>query len=353
MFVKNSWYVAAWSPDVGSERPLGRTILNEPVVLFRTRDGKVAALEGRCAHRRMPLEHGKIVGDELVCCYHGLAYGASGRCVRIPGQSSVPTSVAVKRYPAVERYGAVWLWMGEEKLADERKIFACPKVGPSGENGHPFYFHVKANYLYINDNLSDLLHQAYLHNPSFGGNTFSLGEAVPEIERDEDRIEVRWNWSNVPVPGVFAKHGRIDGNGDGWNHSTYKAPSFYINHTGFAARGTGSFQSNRPQGDGKISLTIYQLITPETERSTHFFKIVHCGWPDSLMPQLRNFIVPVNEEDVWACEEQQRMEDLDPTTPLRTIPTDRAVVAMRRVLDQILRVESRQAKTKARRRKAA
>jgi len=55
MFIRNSWYVAAWSQDVNAQTPLGRTILDEPVVLFRTSDGKVNALEGRCAHRGMPL----------------------------------------------------------------------------------------------------------------------------------------------------------------------------------------------------------------------------------------------------------------------------------------------------------
>ena len=43
MFLKNSWYVAAWDREFG-DRPLGRTLLNEPVVLFRDAAGKVAAL---------------------------------------------------------------------------------------------------------------------------------------------------------------------------------------------------------------------------------------------------------------------------------------------------------------------
>jgi len=181
MLVRNSWYVAAWASEIGAEKPLGRTILNEPVVMFRSRDGSVAALEGRCAHRRMPLAHGKVIEDRLVCCYHGLQYDASGRCVRVPGQADVPGNIRLRRYPAAERYGAVWLWMGAPDLADESTIFKCELPERDRSACHPFYFHVKANYLYLNDNLSDLLHQAYLHNPSFGGETHSLGETIPEI----------------------------------------------------------------------------------------------------------------------------------------------------------------------------
>jgi vanillate O-demethylase monooxygenase subunit len=57
MFLKNFWYVAAWDNELG-EKPLGRTILNEPVVLFRGSDGKAVAMEDKCPHRRVPLSMG-------------------------------------------------------------------------------------------------------------------------------------------------------------------------------------------------------------------------------------------------------------------------------------------------------
>jgi phenylpropionate dioxygenase-like ring-hydroxylating dioxygenase large terminal subunit len=344
MFIRNSWYVAAWSDEVGSERPLGRTVLGEPLALFRTPSGAVAVLEGRCAHRRMPLAHGKVEGGTVVCCYHGLTYDETGACVRVPGQAAPPKGLRVRRYPVVERYGAVWVWMGAPEAADASLVFECPRVDHDGHNGHKFYFHVKSNYLYLNDNLSDLLHQAYLHNPSFGGNTHSLGEVIPAVERRNGSILVHWDWDNVPAPGLFAEAGRIEGLADGWNHSTYRPPSFYINDVGFADAGTGKRNSNRPQGAGKLGFTVHQLITPETERSTHFFKIVHCDWPDALLPRLSEFIDAVNREDIWACEEQQRMEDLDPAAPMATIPTDKAVVEMRRALAALQETETRGAR---------
>jgi phenylpropionate dioxygenase-like ring-hydroxylating dioxygenase large terminal subunit len=339
MLLRNYWYVAAWSNELSST-PLARTILNEPVVMLRAPGGKAVALQDRCAHRRMPLSKGKVVGDTLVCCYHGLTYDFSGRCVRVPGQSEPPANIRVRSFPAVERYGAVWLWMGEPELADPERIFKCDEVDPGG-SGHQFYFHVKASYLYLNDNLSDLLHQAFLHNPSFGGNTDPLGETKPTITQEGDRIRVEWDWSNVLVPGTFGTVGGIPGLADGWNYSLYEPPSFYINRPGFAAPGTGGLRSSQPQGAGKLSFTVHQLITPETERTTHFFKIVCCDWPAHMLPKLSLFIDNVNQEDIWACEEQQKMEDLDPSAPMQAIPTDTPVVKMRHVLQRLYKEEQR------------
>ena len=66
MFLRNCWYVAAWDNEVG-RAPFARTILNEPVVLFRTESGAAVALEDRCCHRHLPLSMGRVIGDQLQC----------------------------------------------------------------------------------------------------------------------------------------------------------------------------------------------------------------------------------------------------------------------------------------------
>ena len=74
MFLRNYWYVAASDTEIG-RKPLGRMILGEPIVFFRTEAGKAVAMEDRCAHRHLPLSMGKLIGDELQCHYHGLRFG--------------------------------------------------------------------------------------------------------------------------------------------------------------------------------------------------------------------------------------------------------------------------------------
>ena len=117
MFLRNCWYVAAWSREVGQE-PLGRTLLNEPVVLYRTEDGVPAALEDRCCHRALPLSLGTVEGGNLRCAYHGLLFGRDGVCVEVPGQTRMPPGSAVRSYPLVERAGWIWIWMGDEAPDD-------------------------------------------------------------------------------------------------------------------------------------------------------------------------------------------------------------------------------------------
>ena len=61
-YVRNCWYAAAWNHEV-TDAPLGRTFLDEPVVLYRKDDGAVVALEDRCCHRSLPLSMGRVEGD--------------------------------------------------------------------------------------------------------------------------------------------------------------------------------------------------------------------------------------------------------------------------------------------------
>lgn len=51
MFVRNAWYVAATQNEV-ADQLLARTILNEPIVLFKNGQGEICALEDRC-HRSL------------------------------------------------------------------------------------------------------------------------------------------------------------------------------------------------------------------------------------------------------------------------------------------------------------
>src|SRR5215475_7110115 len=122
MWIANAWYVAAWSHELEAGRLLARTIIDQPLVLYRTNDGEIVALEDRCCHRFAPLSLGRLEGDELRCMYHGLKFAPDGRCVEIPGQKLIPQSAFVRHYPLVVRGSWVWLWMGDAALADPAAI---------------------------------------------------------------------------------------------------------------------------------------------------------------------------------------------------------------------------------------
>jgi vanillate O-demethylase monooxygenase subunit len=125
-YVKNAWYVAAWSPDLELDKLSAVRILNEPIVLWRT-EKMIIALADRCVHRLAPLSLGRCENGKLRCMYHGLLYDNQGKCVQIPGQDIIPPGARVRSFPVIERHSWIWVWMGDPARADETLI--PPAVG--------------------------------------------------------------------------------------------------------------------------------------------------------------------------------------------------------------------------------
>src|SRR5438552_3769362 len=122
MFLRNCWYVAGWTHHFPEDGLVTRTILGDPIVLYRKRDGGIVALENRCCHRLAPLSRGRKEGDDLRCMYHGLKFAPSGKCIEVPQQDIIPSTALVRSYPVVEQDCWVWIWMGEPALADRALI---------------------------------------------------------------------------------------------------------------------------------------------------------------------------------------------------------------------------------------
>ena len=85
-FLMNCWYVAAWDHELIDGKLLARTILEQPVLLYKGESGRVVALDDRCCHRGAKLSKGRLEGDCVRCMYHGLKFAPDGRCIQIPGQ---------------------------------------------------------------------------------------------------------------------------------------------------------------------------------------------------------------------------------------------------------------------------
>src|ERR1700709_1971394 len=75
------WYPIAWSRELKAGKMLARKFAGEPIAVVRGKEGNVFALEGRCAHRQVPLSHGVVKGCTVRCGYHGWAYDEAGKCV--------------------------------------------------------------------------------------------------------------------------------------------------------------------------------------------------------------------------------------------------------------------------------
>ena len=93
-------------------------MLGEPLLIGRDAAGQPFALRDLCPHRGMPLHAGRFDGQEIECCYHGWRFDTDGRCTAIPalvpGQPFSPNRVRVRRYPAREVQGNIWVYFGED-----------------------------------------------------------------------------------------------------------------------------------------------------------------------------------------------------------------------------------------------
>ena len=89
MFLRNTWYIAAWNRELG-DKPMAVRVLGEDIVLYRKSDGSAVALEDACPHRKLPLSMGRIKGDAIECGYHGLTFDGGGTCIEAPTQAQTP-----------------------------------------------------------------------------------------------------------------------------------------------------------------------------------------------------------------------------------------------------------------------
>ncbi len=109
------WYWAIPSKELKS-RPQAVTLLGRDLVLYRNQTDEPVALDAYCPHLGAPLAQGTVEKGQIRCPLHCWKFDECGECVAAPGFSSLPDRT-VKSWPTAERYGLVWVWVGEsEKL---------------------------------------------------------------------------------------------------------------------------------------------------------------------------------------------------------------------------------------------
>ena len=189
---------------------MARTLLNEPVVLFRTEAGAVAALEDRCCHRAMPLSCGAVFGNNIRCEYHGMVFDGAGICVEIPGQQIIPKSARVRSFPVVESDDLVWIWMGASGTGRSETDRPLSVASVSGRTRCKTE-QIDCNYLLLSDNLLDQTHAAYVHKSTLASNVDAYERAEMKIAPTQDGVKfIRWMLNCIP-PGIYSKAVKFKG----------------------------------------------------------------------------------------------------------------------------------------------
>jgi vanillate O-demethylase monooxygenase subunit len=345
-YLRNAWYVAAWSDELGDAGVTGRVILNEPVMFYRQGNGEVAALEDRCAHRFAPLSMGQVVGgNRIQCPYHGLEYDKTGVCVLQPhGNKNIPARARVRSYPVVEKHRAIWIWMGEQP-ADPAKVpdFSVMDNVPALHSTKLDKIMVKANVELVIDNLLDLSHTSFLH-AGILGNADTV-ESDINVEQDGDDIVVsRYARAGEPPGMNKLMWPEVPAKVDKFTRIRWMAPSTMRLVTGVCVPG-----DTPEQGSGYHAV---HLLTPETDRTTHyFFTAVRFGVKsqgDALNKEIQDKIAATRrfafeDQDAPVIEAQQRIIDASHTAvnPL-TLAIDVGPVRYKAVLQKLIAAERAQ-----------
>jgi phenylpropionate dioxygenase-like ring-hydroxylating dioxygenase large terminal subunit len=172
MGLRNYWYpvmpVEHLIPK-RQHRPTYCRLLGQDLALFYDADGRLSAVDAVCPHRGALLTIGWCDVYEpgtLTCRYHGWTFDATGKCVAAltdGPNSKIPNLVRIRSYPALMRYGAVWIYMGDgtpPPLEDSVPHLADVMRGrwPSVR-----ILDWPVNYLTTLDNNADLIHPMTAH----------------------------------------------------------------------------------------------------------------------------------------------------------------------------------------------
>lgn len=264
----NLWYVAEWSKVV-KDKPVKVKLLGQHFVLFRDKSGKVNCLSDVCIHRGGSLSGGETTERDCVACpYHGWEFDAEGKVQFIPSRGEgapIPERARIDAYPTEERYGMIWVFLGDLPEEERYPIPEFPEYDDR-ETWRP----VECDYTWegavdrVVENGIDIAHTSFVH-PGFGYKEMADQNKILKVDKGE-----YWGSSdNVlyppPLEGTFGlrKFLRKD------KQATYVAPAFYL---------PGHCVRLHIKVNSWMEMIIFDANTPIDEHTTRSFAV-----------QVRNF----------------------------------------------------------------
>lgn len=337
-YLRRAWYVAAWMHEILPGKILHRTILGEPLALFRSADGSPAALLDRCPHRFAPLSAGVLSGGRVMCRYHGLEFDTQGRCVANPHGPALQ-SLAVRSWPVRDAHRATWIWMGDPAEADPALIPPLDYLGDAPDTAFSCgqLLSGRGNYELFSDNILDLSHTDYLHPTTLGGG--AVTKTRQRIEETDSYIEVTWYAPDTPpLPVMRSLVPNLPERTDTIQAVRWYAPSVMRLISGVV-------ESGRPLSEGFSNVNAH-IMTPETETTSHYFFaatrnfLTEDGALNLRLAKVREHIFLTEDKPMIELV-QERMGgadfwDLKP----RLLPIDEASVRVRRRLQKLIEAEA-------------
>jgi phenylpropionate dioxygenase-like ring-hydroxylating dioxygenase large terminal subunit len=342
MFIRNAWYASAWGHELRADNMVSRKILGETLLFYRTSTGDVTVMRDRCSHRFAPLSIGRREGDHVRCMYHGLMFNAGGECIEEPGRKGVSPNTNIRRYPSVERYKLVWVWMGDPALANPELVPDCHFQDDPAWASDPRYIHYEADYRLILDNLLDFSHLTFVHEKTLGGSK-KIAEIKPKVETTPEGVKLtRWYLDEPNVAPYLDGFATFEGPVDRWH--IYKLSTLgnvFVMDSGSSPAGSGAPDGIRvPEA---MQFVATQIATPEDEKHTHFFWSYAHNFrinDPEFTRMLTDRILEGFKEDKFFIEKQQAVIDEGGEEGMAFILADNGLTLGRRLIEQKLAEEA-------------
>jgi phenylpropionate dioxygenase-like ring-hydroxylating dioxygenase large terminal subunit len=333
-YPRNQWYVAAFGHEVTRE-PLHRLLCGDPVVLYRDQAGKPVALFDRCPHRGMRLSNGgMLIGDNIQCNYHGLQFGADGRCKLIPSGGVPVSALSVHVYPVEEKSGWIWIWPGDSKAADASLIPDHDDLGLTAEGFHAYFgvrLDAQSNYLYSFENLVDATPISFLHHGLI--DTGNVASHPYVVEAKDNRVSmVRVFENEAQAPMLRKAFGLKGEHVDRTLELRSYAPNVCVVRNAFKDLDF----PDQPMRDSRLVFG----ITPAGPKSCHQFVGVAQNYENhhpGLFDDLRHLLM----EDVVALDDVQKLFDSLPRAKALevSVRSDEGAILTRRMISAQIKQE--------------
>src|SRR5262249_8598368 len=247
----------------------------------------------------------------------------------------------VRSYPVTEKHKAIWIWIGEQppdlaKVPDFKVLDNVPATHATKRDR----ITIRANYELIIDNLLDLSHTSYLHEGILGNAETVESDITVDLEGD-DVIISRYA-TGVSAPGLFATQWpQRPAKVDKFTRMRWMAPSTMRRLPGIGLPGA--------QGESGTGYQAIHMLTPESDRTTHyFFTAVRFNvktTDEALNRQIQDKISTTRrfafeEQDAPVIEAQQQIIDTA-TTPVDPVilAIDVGPVRYKRILQKMIEAE--------------
>jgi len=203
----NVWYVAGFSKDLTNE-PRKVRMLGADLVLFREMDGTVRCISNVCPHRGSSLAEGCLYKDgTLACPFHGYRFNGHGECTIVPSRRDhevavVAPGMRIDAYPTVEKYGAIWVCLGDDPDAAS-PIFDMPEWDDDGFRFTTNEEIWEADYHTAKFTNLDYVHLPVVHGIMFRGNENPVQAPEHHVTATEHGFQSVMRVDAAPSEGVW------------------------------------------------------------------------------------------------------------------------------------------------------